>query len=270
MEKSKQWILEFDIQRYIHAGSNLHMACTHRWMIMVNSQYFTEACPLACWPAILCNLVDWWRGRDQTDWSQGLASWSDQIHLPIHLARRNLFGCQELISLNLKGISSRHAECWSFVLCDSFVVVVSPRPLLVVPACCCCCQCWHLATVQRGYFHRQCGRVLSAEHIDLGCPEKVRSTSLKSKIDGSLLILFSSSDPPKIQALPWFLPLPSDTPQSKHTNEFSLSSLPWAVQKASFEQRVKCCEQFTLYSNSSKNLSMINALWAKTFQKHMY
>ncbi len=45
---SKQWILEFNIQRYIHAGSNLHMACTHRWRIMVNSQYFTEACPLAC------------------------------------------------------------------------------------------------------------------------------------------------------------------------------------------------------------------------------
>jgi hypothetical protein len=34
---------------------------------------------------------------------------------------------------------------------------------------------------------------------------------------------------PKIQALPWFLPLSSDTPQSKHANKFSLSSLPWAV-----------------------------------------
>lgn len=76
--------------------------------------------------------------------------------------------------------------------------------------------------------------------------------------------------PLKIQALPRFLPLSSDTPQSKHTNKFSLSSLPWAVQKASFEQWVKCFEQSTLYSNSSKNLSMINSLWAKTFQKHKY
>lgn len=122
-----------------------------------------------------------------------------------------MFGHQELISLNLKGISSRHAECWSFVLCDSFVVVVSPRPLLVVPACCCCCQCWHLATVQRGYFHQQCGRVLSSEHIDLGYPEKVKSTSLKSKIDGSLLILFSNSEPPRfklsLDSFPYLLTL---------------------------------------------------------------
>jgi hypothetical protein len=81
---------------------------------------------------------------------------------------------------------------------------------------------------------------------------------------------FSQILTPQYSSLPWFPPLSSDTPQSKQTNKFSLSSLPWAVQEASLEQRVKCFEQSTLYSNSSKNLSMMNSLWAKTIQKHKY